>query len=703
MPESDLIPPAEGRPEAKAGPPADGGPAADPAAGPFHDLARYLALPRAAGLAVSPDGSRLVTTVTSPAPDGKKYVTALWELDPAGERPARRLTRSAPGESQPVFQPDGGLLFTSKRPDVSSVTEDEDEAPALWLLPPAGEPRQVAGWPGGVGQVAVATGSGDVVFTAAVLPGATTAGEDRQLRTGRRDAGVTAILHEGFPVRLWDHDLGPDQARVFAGGALRGTEARLDDARDLTPDPRGQVKDGLAVTPDGRVVAVWWQLTDGGPTSVRDGIALLETATGKQKQLVEQPDHSFSEPAFSPDGRYLICVREYLGTVDGVPEGSLRLVDLDSGDERDLLTDDPLWPRSPVFSPDGESVFFAADQFGRSPVFRLDLATATVTRLTAAGSYTDLVVAPDGAAVYALRSAVDEPPAPVRLDPRAGDQDPRPLPAPTAVEAGVPGSLTEMHATAADGTPLRAWLALPAGASGQAPAPLLLWVHGGPLASWNAWSWRWNPWLLVARGYAVLLPDPALSTGYGREFVRRGRGRWGGPPFTDLMTMTDVTCERADIDRTRTAVMGGSFGGYMANWIATRTDRFRAIVTHASLWHLDGFLGTTDDPEYWLREFGDPLTDPERYTANSPHLRVADIRTPMLVIHGDRDYRVPIGEALRLWYDLRRFDVPAKFLYFPDENHWVLTPGHARVWYETVFAFLAEHVLDEPWRQPDLL
>jgi dipeptidyl aminopeptidase/acylaminoacyl peptidase len=223
------------------------------------------------------------------------------------------------------------------------------------------------------------------------------------------------------------------------------------------------------------------------------------------------------------------------------------------------------------------------------------------------------------------------------------------------------------------------------------------------VSSWNAWSWRWNPWLMTVRGYAVLLPDPALSTGYGVDFLQRGWGAWGGRPFTDLMTITDAAIERPEIDRSRTAAMGGSFGGYMANWIATQTDRFRAIVTHASLWHLDAFAGTTDAPSFWHREFGDPLQKQERYLENSPHLRAESIRTPMLVIHGDKDYRVPIGEALRLWNDLGRFSVPAKFLYFPDENHWILTPGHIKVWYETVEAFLAEQVLDEPWRRPDLL
>ena len=149
--------------------------------------------------------------------------------------------------------------------------------------------------------------------------------------------------------------------------------------------------------------------------------------------------------------------------------------------------------------------------------------------------------------------------------------------------------------------------------------------------------------------------------------------------------------------------MGGSFGGYMANWVAGHTDRFRCIVTHASLWALDQFYGTTDHPLWWMAEFGDPDIDGSRYEVHSPSRYAARITTPMLVIHGEKDHRVPIGEALRLWTDLRRHGVEAKFLYFPDENHWILKPQNSRVWYDTVFAFLDHYVLGKDWAQPSLL
>ncbi len=155
-----------------------------------------------------------------------------------------------------------------------------------------------------------------------------------------------------------------------------------------------------------------------------------------------------------------------------------------------------------------------------------------------------------------------------------------------------------------------------------------------------------------------------------------------------------------------------------ATWWAPRSDGYMSPAAAPSrgtcwtawhrrpaeaAWALDGMFGTTDSPSYWRRIFGDPVTQPERYADNSPNLRAGQISTPMLVIHGDKDYRVPVGEALRLWWDVRGRVPGARFLYFPDENHWILSPGNAAIWYETVLAFLAQHVLGEEWRRPGLL
>jgi dipeptidyl aminopeptidase/acylaminoacyl peptidase len=254
-----------------------------------------------------------------------------------------------------------------------------------------------------------------------------------------------------------------------------------------------------------------------------------------------------------------------------------------------------------------------------------------------------------------------------------------------------------------DGAEVRSWLVLPREASAAEPAPLLVWIHGGPFSSWYGWHWRWNPHLLTQRGYAVLLPDPRLSTGYGRAHAHAAWNDWATLPSADILAAADAAAARPDVDGTRSAAMGGSYGGYMSNWLAGHTDRFRAIVTHASLWSMDQMHGTTDYGPFMEREFGSPATEFETWMAQSPHRAAASIRTPVLAIHGERDRRVPPSEAIRLWTDLQLNGVESQLLLFPDENHWILKPQNVRLWYGTVFAFLDHHVLGRPWERPALL
>jgi dipeptidyl aminopeptidase/acylaminoacyl peptidase len=355
-----------------------------------------------------------------------------------------------------------------------------------------------------------------------------------------------------------------------------------------------------------------------------------------------------------------------------------------------------------VWSRDGSAIFFTADQAGRTPVFRVDLGDGGVTRLSAAGTFSDLCVSPDGDTVFALFSTVSSPPQAVALDSRRTNQVPRAIPSPGAAPS-LPHTVEEVWATAPDGTAIHSWLVLPEGASAERPAPLLVWIHGGPFASWTGWHWRWCPHLLAARGYAVLLPDPALSTGYGRGHLARAWNDWGGVPAADILAACDGALAHVAVDRTRTAAMGGSYGGYMANWLAGHTDRFSAIVTHASVWVLDECATTMDYGPYLERQFGDMYRFRQRWQEQSPYLHIDRITTPMLVIHGERDYRVPVSEGLRLWTELRLRGVEAQFLHFPDENHWILRPPNVRVWYQTVFAFLEHHLLGSPWRRPELL
>ncbi|MDP4508766.1 S9 family peptidase [Nonomuraea turcica] len=652
----------------------------------FTDIREYVAIPRVLSLRLSPDGSRLISTVQSLNPDGKSYGTALWAIPLDGE--PYRLTRSAKGESAAVFTATGDVLFTSARPD-PTVKDSTDEVPALWLLPRAGgESRQVATRPGGISGIRTA---GDVVvFAADVLDGEEAAEEDK--RKDRKEAGISAILHEGNPVRYWDHDLGPGRPRLFAA---RLGDDRLEDVRDLTPDAGAALRDAaFELTPDGAgVITTWRAYLPKGET--RTDLVVIDVATGQRRTLLSDDAHDFDGPiAISPDGTRVACARDRHTGWDVSARSELWIADLATGEGQAYAPD--LFPGDLEWAPDSSAVYVAADHQGRRPIFRVPL-DGEVTRLTGDdAAYIGLNASADGRFVYALRSAVNLAPAPARLDVATGEIIDLPSPAP---RPDVRGTLTEISATADDGATIRGWLALPEGASAADPAPFLLFIHGGPVASWNDWQWRWQAWIMAQHGYAVLMPDPCLSTGYGQDMIDRGWGNWGPRTQADLDAIVDVALARDDIDSERIAALGGSFGGYMANWLAGHTDRYKAIVTHASLWNLDQFAGTTDAPMYWQREFGAPGS--ERYELLSPHVALDKITTPMLVIHGDKDYRVPIGEALRLWWDLRRTEVDAKFLYFPDENHWILKPGNIVAWYETVLAFLGQHVLGQEWKRPD--
>ncbi len=679
---------------------------------PFHDLDAYLALPRGSGLVLSPDGTRLVTSVQTLNPKANGFVNALWEVDPTGERPAHRLTRSAKGESGAAFLPDGSLLFTSARPDPEASGDDHDASAVLWMLPAGGgEARVVGSRPGGIDDVRVARRAGTVVLASPTFPSSTDEASEAETRKQRKERKVAAILHDSAPVRFWDHDLGPDRPRLFAGtlgsgsGSDSGSEPRLE-LTDLTPQPGRALESvsdgGFDVSPDGSRVVTAWSVPERG--GFRSTVVVIDLATGERRTLLDDPEVEFFAPQFSPDGTRVAVLTERRSTPYQPGDVRLAVLDLEDVSLRDLNGDWDHWPSGFAWTPDGTALVVTADEDGRSPVFRVDVETAAFTRLTNDPfAYSSVQVSPDGGTVFAMRTSYAEPSRPVRLDATTPDQRSEPLAGPAAPPT-LPGRLEDVETTAADGTRVRSWLCLPEGASAEDPAPLLLWIHGGPLGSWNAWSWRWNPWIAVARGYAVLLPDPALSTGYGLDFIARGWGAWGKAPFTDLMAATDAAVARPDIDETRTGAMGGSFGGYMANWVAGHTDRFRAIVTHASLWALDQFGPTTDAPWYWQREM-----TPEMADENSPHRFVDEIVTPMLVIHGDRDYRVPIGEGLRLWAELAARaeaddgEMQHRFLYFPDENHWVLTPQHSKLWNETVLAFADQHVLGREWKAPDLL
>jgi dipeptidyl aminopeptidase/acylaminoacyl peptidase len=375
---------------------------------------------------------------------------------------------------------------------------------------------------------------------------------------------------------------------------------------------------------------------------------------------------------------------------------TLSLIDVASGAMHDVATAWDRWASPGAWSNDSRRLFVTADDQGDVPVFAVYLAGHAVERITSpasGGSHAELAFLADGG-IACMRSTLLDPPECFVLAAQA-DTTPRPL---ARLSGFAPANewaeIERISVVSTDGLPVQAFITRPKGAKGKLPA--LLWIHGGPVGmSADSWHWRWNALLAAAQGYAVVQPNPRGSTGFGQKFVDGVWGNsWGGQCYEDLMAVTDAIQKRPDIDGTRLMAMGGSFGGYMTNWIGTQTESFKCLITHASIVGMSTFTGVTDHPGWWYLEMGgeNPYTRAEQFDRYSPWKYITRWKTPTLIIHGELDYRCPVSEALMLFEALQYQGVPSELLVYPDENHWILKPNNIIAWYTHVLEFIRKHM-----------
>ena len=658
-----------------------------------YTVEQHVTLSRVSNIAASPDGSWLAAVVQRQDLERAKYVSDLWKL-PTDGGAAVQLTRGDSNDTAPCFRHDGALGFLSNRkPNEVKADDEADKRMQVWFLPASGgEPQQLSDEPLGVQSFKFARKANALLLFAPVLPNVA---HDKQRETAaeRAKKGPSARHFKTQPVRHWDHWLhqNPDMANTHLVLYTASCKERV----DLTPEATREfaIEPHLDIADDASAVLASWS-TPGADREKDDSIVVIDIASKTRKLLGVATNASNFQALFSPDGKTIATVRSTRSPKD-VVRPTLTLIDVASGALRTLATEWDRWPDLAAWSDDGLQLLITADDDGHTPVYAVNAANGTVTRLvahSAGGAHSNVVALANGE-IACIRSTLLSPPECAVIA-----SQPNSVPRALAQLSGYPGAdfaELEFHRTpSTDGVPIQWFFMKPKGASGKLPT--LLWIHGGPIGmDQDGWHWRWNPLLAVAAGYAVALPNPRGSTGFGQAFIQGIWGNcWGKQCYEDLMAVTDAVEQRADVDASRIMAMGGSFGGYMTNWIGTQTQRFKCLITHASVFTMAQFTGTTDHPAWWYLEMGgeDPYADMHQFDRYAPVRYIKNWKTPTLIIHGEQDYRCPIGEGLYLFEALQYHGVDSEMVVFPDEGHWIQKPRNVVAWYGHVLGFLARHM-----------
>jgi dipeptidyl aminopeptidase/acylaminoacyl peptidase len=644
-------------------------------AAPFT-AAEMMSLRRLADFAVSPDGALVAWAQSEIALRAGTRNSDLY-VAPLVGGPPRRLTQHAKSDTRPLFSPDGKrLAFLSTRDGSSQV---------FVLDLTGGEPRKATSLETGVESFWWIDDATLLVASRVFPDCADQACNKKRLEEAGQPS--SAQVYDELLFRHWDTWWDGRRSHLFV-------VPLFGEARDLTPGPRDVPPwslggpDDVAVSPDGKEVCFSRNDDPDAALSTNADVFVVPTAGGEARRIAASPGYD-GACRYSPDGSR-IAWRAQMRAGYEADRWRLMVHDRKTGAATNLTESFDRQTEAPAWSADGKTIFFTAEDDGLSPIFAVPAAGGPVRKVAAAGTLADVKAVVGGKLLVASQSTLTSPAELVRVgtDGTALTRVTRVNDAFLAPFALRPGE--SVSYTGAAGKKVQAFVVKPPDFHPAKKYPLLVLIHGGPQGAWSdAWSYRWNPQVFASAGYVVFMPNPRGSVGWGQEFTDDINDDWGGKAYEDVMKGTDFAEALPYVEKGRTAAAGASYGGYMINWIAGHTDRYRALVSHSGIFNLESMGASTE--ELWFSEWefkGTPWDNPDSYTRMSPHRFVNSFRTPTLVIHGALDYRVPLEQGLSMFTALKRRGVPSRFLTFPDENHWILKPANSVRWYQEVLGWL---------------
>jgi dipeptidyl aminopeptidase/acylaminoacyl peptidase len=646
---------------------------------------------------VSPDGRWIAYSIADTDKAANKRVTQIYLISSDGGEP-RQLTNEKQSSSSPRWSPDGKrLAFVSARDGESQIWSVE--------LSESG--------PGSVKKVTnISTGADGpvwspdgkwIAFTSEVYAECRNDECNKQRAEEISQSKVRAKIADRLLYRHWMTWKEGKRTHIFVASTDSPGGPEGNTARDLTPGDYDAPPFSLggptdyAFSPDSKELAFARNTDRDEARSTNGDIFTVPVAGGETRRITGDNPADDLTPVYSPDGRYIAYRAQSKPSFES-DRWRLMLYDRKTGQSHSVTDHFDSSIESFAFSADGQRIYFSALDRGHQPIYSLPLAGGPIKKLINDGFNDDVQPSPDGKSVVFTRQSFTQPIEIYKAD-TAGVNVTRLTKTNDVLLAdfGMKPA-EEVSWEGAAGAKVYGYVVKPANFTATKKWPLIVLIHGGPQGAWNdAWSYRWNPQLFAAAGYVVFMPNPRGSFGYGQKFVDEISGDWGGKVYTDILNGTAYVTSMPYIDRDRIGAAGGSYGGYMVNWIEGHNNdprvKFSALVSHDGVYNLTSMYGATE--ELWFPEWefkGMPWTNPEMYAKWSPHMFVKDFKTPLLVVHGELDYRVPIGEGLQLFTALQRQGVESKLLVYPDEGHWVLKPQNSELWYNTVLGWFDSHL-----------